>query len=256
MCGHSISCESHLLMSTKPEAKPRSGEDRAVQVQSIFSDIAPRYDLLNHVLSMNIDRSWRRKAVDALQLDRCPHGTILDTCCGTFDLSVEVADRTGFQGHVIAGDFARPMLIAGKDKLENRAIAPVCTDSLEMPFPDGSFDGLVVGFGVRNLSDLDVGFREFKRVLKPGGRAVILECAVPPNPIVRSGYLLYFNKVLPLVGRVVSGHPWAYTYLPESVREFPGPEELAGKLTRAGFDSVEWSYLSMGIAALHIAQID
>lgn len=240
-------------MSAKPEATPRSGGDRAEQVRSIFSDIAPRYDLLNHVLSLNIDRRWRRKAVDALDLGRAPAGRYLDACCGTFDLSVEIADRAGFTGSVVASDFARPMLMAGQDKLDERAVASVCADSLRLPFPDESFDGLTVGFGVRNLADLPKGFREFHRVLRPGGRAVILEFTVPPNPVVRSGYLFYFNRVLPVIGRIVSGHPWAYTYLPESVREFPGPRELGGLLSGAGFDTVEWSLQSFGIAALHVA---
>ncbi len=247
--------QSHFLMSTKPEAAPRTGSDRAKQVRSIFSDIAPRYDLLNHVLSMNVDKGWRRKAVDALDLSRAPGGIYLDACCGTFDLSIEIADRPEFTGSVVAADFARPMLVTGQHKLQGRAVDPVCADSLQLPFPDGSFDGLTVGFGVRNLSDLAAGLAEFRRVLKPGGRAVILECSVPPNAVVRSGYLLYFNHILPVVGRVVSGHPWAYTYLPNSVREFPPPNELGDLLTAVGFDSVRWSLLSLGIAALHVAEI-
>jgi demethylmenaquinone methyltransferase/2-methoxy-6-polyprenyl-1,4-benzoquinol methylase len=242
-------------MSTKPEAAPREGGDRAEQVRSIFSDIAPRYDLLNHVLSMNIDRRWRRKAVDALGLERRPEGVYLDACCGTFDLSVEIADRPEFDGSVVASDFARPMLVAGQQKLGGRAIGSVCADTLELPFPDGSFDGLTVGFGVRNLADLPKGFAEFRRVLRPGGRAVILEFTVPPNALVRSGYLMYFNHILPVVGRIISGHPWAYTYLPESVREFPTPAELGTLLSDAGFGSVEWSLLSFGIAALHVAEV-
>lgn len=240
-------------MPTTPEAAPREGAERAEQVQEIFSDIAPRYDLLNHVLSLNIDRVWRRRAVDRLGLENHPDGVILDACSGTMDLALEVAGRKGFAGRVVGSDFAHPMLVAGLDKLGERRIAPVCGDSQRLPFPDASFDGLVVGFGVRNLSDLGQGFREFRRVLRPGRRAVILEFTTPPNPVIRAGYLTYFKRVLPVVGRLVSGHPWAYTYLPASVEQFPGPDELANLLRDAGFGRVEWSLLSFGIAALHVA---
>ena len=224
-------------------------------MRSIFSDIAPRYDLLNHVLSLNVDRRWRRLAVDALGFTRRPGGVYLDACCGTFDLSVELAERPGFEGTVVGSDFARPMLVAGQDKLHDLGVWSVCADSLRLPFPDSSFDGLTVGFGVRNLSDLRAGFREFRRVLRPGARAVILEFTVPPNRLVRSGYLFYFHRVLPVVGRIVSGHPWAYSYLPASVKEFPTPRALGGMLTEAGFDRVEWRLLSFGIAALHVAEV-
>jgi demethylmenaquinone methyltransferase/2-methoxy-6-polyprenyl-1,4-benzoquinol methylase len=241
-------------MPTIPEAVPSRGEDRERQVQTIFSEIAPRYDLLNHVLSMNIDRAWRRKAVDTLEWTRTPEGRFLDACAGTFDLSLELARRSGFRGRVVASDFARPMLVAGQDKLEGAAVAPVCGDSLRLPFPDDSFDGATVGFGVRNLSDLDAGFAEFHRVLKPGARLVVLEFTVPPNPVVRGAYMFYFNRILPVVGRIVSGHPWAYTYLPESVKEFPGPEALAQKLESAGFDEAGFSLVTFGIAAIHWAR--
>jgi demethylmenaquinone methyltransferase / 2-methoxy-6-polyprenyl-1,4-benzoquinol methylase len=241
-------------MATTPEARPRRGDARERQVRTLFSEIAPRYDLLNRVLSLNVDRRWRRKAVgllDALTGD--PRVRVLDACAGTYDLSLELAGRKGFQGRVVAADFAGPMLVEGKGKLDGRAVTPVCGDTLRLPFPDGSFHAAMVGFGIRNLADVDRGFRELWRVLRPGGRLVILEFTTPPNPLLRRLYLLYFHRILPLVGRAVSGHPWAYTYLPESVKEFPGPEELAGKLGEAGFARVEWSYLTAGIAAIHVA---
>ena len=241
-------------MPTIPEAVPSRGEDRERQVQTIFSEIAPRYDLLNHVLSMNIDRAWRRRAVDTLGWVDRPDGRYLDACAGTFDLSLELARRDAFRGSVIASDFARPMLVAGQDKLAGASVSPVCGDSLRLPFPDDSFDGATVGFGVRNLSDLDEGFREFHRVLRPGARLVVLEFTVPPNALVRGAYMLYFNRILPVIGRIVSGHPWAYTYLPESVKEFPGPQELADKLTGAGFAESGYSLVTLGIAAIHWAR--
>ncbi len=240
-------------MATTPEARPHEGEARERQVRTLFSEIAPRYDLLNHVLSLNIDRRWRRRAVDRLGVPMDdPTARVLDACAGTYDLSLELAGRRGWKGMVAASDFAAPMLEAGKEKLGDRAIRPVCGDSLRLPFPDGTFHGAMVGFGVRNLSDVDRGFREFHRVLRPGGRLVVLEFTTPPNALMRNLYLFYFHRILPLVGRIVSGHPWAYTYLPESVKEFPGPDELASKLEGAGFIRAEWRYLTGGIAAIHV----
>lgn len=240
-------------MVSKPRSHPEQGAAREDQVQTIFSEIAPRYDLLNHVLSLNIDRRWRRKAVDRLGLSAGGAPMVLDACAGTYDLSLELANRDGFRGRVIASDFARPMLVAGQGKLTSKPVAPVCGDSLGLPFPDEVFDGAMVGFGVRNLSDVDAGFREFRRVLRPGARLVVLEFTTPPNWFIRTGYLFYFHRILPLVGRIVSGHPWAYTYLPESVKDFPGPEPLAKSLREAGFSEASWELVSGGIAAIHTA---
>jgi len=233
------------------EAAPREGDERARQVQTIFSEIAPRYDLLNHVLSLNIDRRWRKAAVARLDWERAPGGTYLDACAGTFDLSLELSRRGGFAGTVVASDFAHPMLVQGSPKIAGEAVTAVCGDSLVLPFADGTFDGATVGFGVRNLADVPAGIGELHRVLRPGARLVVLEFTVPPNPVVRAGYLFYFHRILPIVGRIVSGHPWAYTYLPESVKEFPGPKELGGIFEAAGFHDVGWKLLSGGIAALH-----
>ncbi len=238
-------------MGSITSARPREGDDRRRQVRTIFSEIAPRYDLLNHVLSLNIDRRWRRRAVDRLGWEREPAGTYLDACAGTYDLALELACRRGFTGRVVASDFAQPMLVAGAEKLEGAPVRPLCADTLQLPFPDATFHGATVGFGVRNLADLDAGLREFRRVLRPGARLVILEFTTPPNPVIRAGYLFYFHRILPLVGRIVSGHPWAYTYLPESVKHFPGPAQLAEKMAEAGFTDVDWSLLTGGIAAIH-----
>lgn len=240
-------------MAIEPEAHPHRGEARQTQVRTIFSEIAPRYDLLNHVLSLNIDRRWRRQAVDRLQVpSREPAAWVLDACAGTFDLSLEVAEREGFEGRVVASDFAQPMLAEGLEKIEHHPVAAVCGDTLRLPFLDASFHRVTVGFGVRNLADLDRGLAEFVRVLRPEGRLVILEFTTPPNRFMRGLYLFYFQRILPLVGRLVSGHPWAYTYLPASVKEFPGPGDLAERMRQAGFHRVEWEYLTGGIAALHM----
>lgn len=238
-------------MASTSEAAPKAGVERARQVQGIFSEIAPRYDLLNRVLSAGLDRSWRRKAVDRLGWEEAPAGTYLDACAGTFDLALELVQRPGFRGQVVGSDFAFPMLVQGRSKLQGAPVSPVCGDSLSLPFPDGTFEGAVVGFGVRNVSDLGRGLSEVRRVLRPGRRLVVLEFATPQNAVVRAAYLLYFRRILPVIGRVVSGHPWAYTYLPESVRDFPGPSDLAGRFEQEGFKDVEWRLLAGGIAAVH-----
>ncbi len=238
-------------MQSRNPAAPRAGSERETQVQRIFSEIAPRYDLLNHVLSLNIDRAWRRKAVDRLGWETHADGTFLDACAGTYDLALELVGRSAFVGRVVAADFAHPMLVQGAGKVSGRSVSPVCGDALVLPFPDGAFDGATVGFGVRNLSDLARGLAELHRVLRPGARLVVLEFTTPPNPLMRAGYLFYFHRILPLVGRIVSGHPWAYTYLPESVREFPGPEDLGALFREVGFQAVGWKLLTGGIAAIH-----
>jgi demethylmenaquinone methyltransferase/2-methoxy-6-polyprenyl-1,4-benzoquinol methylase len=236
---------------TIPEAVPSRGDDRGRQVRRLFSEIAPRYDLLNHVLSLNIDRRWRRRAVDRLARGGLEAGLYLDSCAGTFDLTLELARRPGFQGTVIASDFAFPMLAEGRGKLAGVSAAPLCADSLALPFPDGVFRGALIAFGLRNLASVELGLAELRRVLAPGGKLMVLEFTLPPNRLMRSLYLLYFNRVLPLVGRVVSGHRWAYSYLPESVKEFPGPEELKRLVGSAGFRDAGFELVSGGIAALH-----
>lgn len=253
-------------MQSAPDAKPdastaeahgipRSGSDRATQVRTIFSEIAPRYDLLNHVLSLNIDRSWRRAAVAKLDWERAPRGIYLDACAGTFDLALELASRGGFAGRIVATDFAAPMLVEGLPKIAGQPVSPACADSLALPFGDGALDGAMVAFGVRNLSDVRAGLAELRRVTRAGGRVVVLEFTTPPNRLVRGAYHFYFRRILPTIGRIVSGHPWAYTYLPESVGRFPGPRELASVFESLGFGAVGWRFLTGGIAALHWGKV-
>jgi demethylmenaquinone methyltransferase/2-methoxy-6-polyprenyl-1,4-benzoquinol methylase len=215
----------------------------------MFTAIAPRYDFLNHVLSLNIDRRWRRQAVARLDWEARPGGTYLDLCAGTMDLASELARRAGFRGSVVGADFVIPMLARGRGKA-SRAV-PVAADALTLPFPDASFDGAMVGFGLRNLADLDAGLREAARVLKPGARFVVLEFATPRFAPLRAVYLFYFRLVLPAVGRVVSKHTDAYTYLPESVLAFPDPNAFAARLAAAGFRDVRFEVLTGGICSLH-----
>lgn len=225
--------------------------DKRAYVKAMFSDIAPRYDLLNHVLSFNIDRRWRRQALRALQWERNPTGTYLDLCAGTLDVACELATHSAFHGRVIGADFAEPMLRHGLSKVSGRPIHPVTADALSLPLRDGSCAGAIVAFGARNLADLGSGLREVARVLAPGARFVILEFTTPRVPLVRSGYHLYFHHILPRLGGWISGNRGAYRYLPESVSYFPSPPDLAALMRASGFADIRWSSLTFGVAAIH-----
>lgn len=226
-------------------------EEKAGRVRRMFGEIAGRYDFLNHLLTLNIDRRWRARAVDRLLHDAPLDGLYLDACAGTMDLAVEVAARPGFDGLVVASDFARPMLEAGRHKVRGLAVAETCGDALRLPHPDRTFHGAIVGFGVRNFADLDAGLRELTRVLRPGGRLVILELSTPARAPLRRVYDLYFTRVLPWIGRAVSGHEVAYAYLPASVGVFPPPDALADRMAAAGLSGVRHRRLLAGIAAIH-----
>jgi demethylmenaquinone methyltransferase/2-methoxy-6-polyprenyl-1,4-benzoquinol methylase len=226
---------------------------KASAVRRMFGSIAPRYDLLNHLLSLNVDRRWRRIAVDRLLQGRAPQGSFLDLCAGTFDLSLELARRPGFDGVVAGTDFALPMLTHGLRKIRPQDdVAPACADALRLPFADASLHGAMVAFGVRNLADLDGGLAEAARVLRPGARLVVLEFAVPAWQPFRALYLLYFTRILPWIGRLVSRHKDAYAYLPASVLEFPEPAELARRMEAAGFQDVRYERRTGGIVAVHV----
>lgn len=245
---------STRLDAVEARAAAAGGEGKRAYVRRMFSEIAPRYDLLNHVLSLNIDRGWRRRALAELGWEARPDGIFVDVCAGTLDVGAALVQAAGFRGFVLGADFAEPMLRRGLGKAPDSSLAPVTADALQLPIADASADGAIVAFGIRNLADLDAGLREVLRVLKPGARFVILEFSTPPSALVRFGYQLYSHRILPLIGRLVSGHATAYSYLPESVDRFPEAEALAERMRAAGFRSVRWMHLTFGVAAIHVGE--
>ncbi len=240
--------------SATASAAAAGGAEKREYVKRIFSEIAPRYDLLNHVLSLNIDRRWRRKAIATLGVERDQTGRYLDLCAGTMDVAAEISRLAGFRGMVIGADFAEPMLRAGTGKIKGSGIAPVVADAVQLPIASGQLAGVIVAFGIRNVAGLDESLREAFRVLVPGGRFVILEFSTPRIRVLRALYQFYFHRVLPLIGGLISGHRTAYQYLPRSVANFPVEEELARRMEAAGFAKVRWSCLSFGVAAIHVGE--
>jgi len=224
-------------------------------VRQMFAEIAPQYDFLNHLLSVSIDRSWRKVAV--ARAAACLKGktdpVCLDLCSGTGDLAIAL--NRGLNVPVVASDFCHPMLIRGLEKVRNERrgdfIPVIEADSLVLPFADATFDVATVAFGLRNLEDAEVGLSEMKRVLKPGGAAIVLEFSRPVIPIFRQLFEFYFHHILPHLGALISGQNSAYRYLPTSVRRFPAQAELAAMMQTIGFKDVGYRNLSGGIAALH-----
>lgn len=233
----------------------QSEEQAARWVREMFSGVAPRYDLLNHLLSLNIDKRWRARTVRRLDpILRRPDARVLDLCCGTGDLLIELEAVAGRK--LLGSDFCHPMLTAAGAKLGKRRLASALyeADALRMPLADGSLDLLTVAFGVRNFANYRKGFAEMRRVLKPGGTAAILEFSHPPNPLFRAVNDLYCNRILPRIGGWISGSQQAYSYLPSSVKKFPNAEELAQALREAGFAQVTFERMTFGIVALHLAK--
>jgi demethylmenaquinone methyltransferase/2-methoxy-6-polyprenyl-1,4-benzoquinol methylase len=219
-----------------------SGALEPESVRTMFDRIAPVYDVMNHVMTAGLDRRWRKLAVSEVVW---PGDRVLDACCGTGDLAVE-AERRG--GRVVGLDFSEKMLERARAK--SGAIEWVQGDALALPFGDGEFDAATVGFGVRNLADLEGGLRELARILYPSGKLAVLEIT-RPRGILRPFFRLWFDVLVPLLGRVLPGGE-AYTYLPASVRRFPGPDDLSALFERAGFEGVRYRLLGGGIVALHV----
>jgi demethylmenaquinone methyltransferase/2-methoxy-6-polyprenyl-1,4-benzoquinol methylase len=216
----------------------------------MFAEIAPSYDRLNRIISLNLDRRWRREGIRRLGWERVPGGIYLDLCAGTLDFGAQLSLQPGFCGRVIGADFVPEMLRLGRNKASG--LRPVSADALELPFGDASFDGAMVGWGLRNLTDLDVGLREIARVLKPGARLVVVEMGIPARQPLRGLFLFYFEKILPKLGSLLSHHATAYRWLPESTRAFPAPAEVAERMQRAGFREVGITRFLGGVTALHV----
>lgn len=229
-----------------------AAEEHASRVREMFGTIAGRYDLLNHLLSGNIDKRWRRIVANRVGAKLATSDAlILDVACGTGDLSLTLFEITG--ARVVGTDFCRPMLTiaAGKLPAELRLIE---SDALRLPFADGSFDAATIAFGLRNLADVEIGLAELLRIVKPSGWVAVLEFSRPANAVLRPLFSLYFRKILPLMGGVISGSPGAYSYLPASVSRFPDQHQLALLMEQAGFDQVSFENLTGGIAALHMGR--
>jgi len=224
----------------------------AQAVRQMFSDIAPRYDLLNHVLSMNVDRLWWWRAArkfDAILKD--PSARVLDLCCGTGDMSFALQRRAQAGARIVGADFAHPMLRRASLKSSSMPKPPawIEADALRLPFPDGAFSLVTSAFGFRNLASYDDGLKEILRVLRPGGECGILECSEPEGPL-GAAYRLYFRHVLPKIGTALSGVRGPYDYLPNSVERFPKPPEMLERMRSAGFSGAEWTPYTFGIAGL------
>lgn len=225
----------------------------AAAVKQMFAGIAGRYDLLNHVLSLNIDKRWRRLVADELRdiLDR-EDAMVLDVACGTGDLSLELSRDARAQ--IIGTDFCRPMLAIAdrKAQMANFSIPYIEADAMTLPLADETFDAATIAFGLRNLPNYENGLQELCRVLRPNGKLVVLECSHPRLPVFRELYEFYFSTILPRIGGLVSGSRAAYTYLPESVSKFPEQDALAELMKSCGFSGVRFRNLTGGIAAIHV----
>lgn len=233
-------------------AGARDRESAAQAVREMFTSIAPRYDLLNHVLSCNIDRLWwwrTARRFDAI-LKR-PEGRVLDLCCGTGDMAFALRRRTRSTGTQILGaDFSHAMLQRAASKGRGTTLRWIEADALRLPFPDGHFNLVTSAFGFRNLADYDAGLREIARVLAPGGECGILDFG-EPGGLLGQCYRVYFKKVLPKIGTVLSGVRGPYAYLPASVERFPAPEEMLARMRQAGFREPSWTPYTFGIAGLY-----
>jgi demethylmenaquinone methyltransferase/2-methoxy-6-polyprenyl-1,4-benzoquinol methylase len=228
----------------------RETDEFATQVRGMFDRIAGVYDLMNTAMTAGLHHRWRERAADRAEVasgDRA-----LDVCCGTGDLALELAGRVAPGGEVIGCDFSEPMLELARSKASERGaeVTFEWADALDLPYEDGGFDAVTVGFGVRNFADLERGLSEMSRVLRPGGRLVILEITQPRRPPLSTFFSLWFDRVVPRLGSL-AGDRDAYTYLPQSVKRFPPPEGLAARMEAAGLDQIRWTVLAGGIIAIH-----
>jgi demethylmenaquinone methyltransferase / 2-methoxy-6-polyprenyl-1,4-benzoquinol methylase len=239
---------------TDPSGREGRSDTRAefaVGVRTMFDRIAGIYDRMNRTMTAGLDRGWRERAADRAEVGA--GASALDACCGTGDLALELARRVGPEGTVVGCDFSAPMLELARRKAAEDRLGWVrfeWADALDLPYEDASFDAVTVGFGVRNFADLERGLAELARVLRPGGRLVILEITQPRRPPLRWFFSLWFDRVVPALG-ALAGDRDAYAYLPESVKRFPGPEPLAAMVAGAGLARIRYVILAGGIIAIH-----
>jgi demethylmenaquinone methyltransferase / 2-methoxy-6-polyprenyl-1,4-benzoquinol methylase len=232
---------------TESGGTPRSGTLTEPQVRAMFDRIAGFYDVMNTVMTAGLHHRWRARAADLAALGA--GDSALDVACGTGDLAIELSQRVGADGEVIGSDFAQEMLERARAKAP--ALQWDLGNALDLPYASNRFDAATVGFGARNFSDLDRGLAEMARVVKPGGRVVVLEITTPRKPPLSTFYSLWFDRIVPLIGRL-TGEDEAYTYLPSSVKRFPGPEGLAAAMERTGLREIRWILTAGGIIALHV----
>jgi demethylmenaquinone methyltransferase/2-methoxy-6-polyprenyl-1,4-benzoquinol methylase len=232
---------------TESGGTPRSGTLTEPQVRAMFDRIAGFYDVMNTVMTAGLHHRWRARAADLAELPA--GGSALDVACGTGDLAIELGRRVGPGGEVIGTDFAQEMLERARDKAPG--LQWELGNALDLPYASNRFDAATVGFGARNFSDLERGLSEMTRVVKPGGRVVVLEITTPRKPPLSTFYSLWFDRFVPLIGRL-TGENEAYTYLPNSVKRFPAPEGLAAAMERAGLGDIHWVLTAGGIIALHV----
>ena len=230
---------------------------QADRIKKLFSAVARHYDFLNSLLSLRRDRSWRRETVKASHVE--PTSKVLDVCTGTGELALAYADKIATAGFVIASDFCFEMLVIGDQKVRRKHhgvdASFLAADTLILPFLDNTFDVVSVGFGIRNVSDLEMGIREMARVAAPGGRVVILEFTQPVNPLFRGLYYFYFTKILPFIGNRISGsEDDAYGYLPRSVMKFPNCDDLKSVMEQCGLTDVRFYRKTFGIVAIHVGK--
>ncbi|MCR4922115.1 MAG: bifunctional demethylmenaquinone methyltransferase/2-methoxy-6-polyprenyl-1,4-benzoquinol methylase UbiE [Bacteroidaceae bacterium] len=232
----------------------RDGEKRE-QVEEMFDHIAPTYDSLNHLMSLGIDRGWRRKSIDALKPHHPQH--ILDIATGTGDFALMAAKRLGPK-EIIGADISEGMMEVGRKKVAQAGMQDIIAfqaeDCTRLSFPDARFDAVTIAFGARNFQDLDAALAETFRVLTAGGHLLLLELCAPPRFPMKQLFWLYSRIVMPLVGRIISHDSTAYTYLPSSMQAFPQAEVMEGILRKAGYASVEWQRFTMGICTMYLTQ--
>lgn len=257
-------CRPRLwICTTLTSFKLPTTEEKADYVQNQFDRIARKYDLANDVISMGMHRFWKDQAIRELLGTQSGH--YLDVCCGTGDLALTIASRQSFSGQVTGIDFSSEMLAVARSRessirrnTPNDKLSPlewIQGDALQLPFPDNSFDGAIVSFGLRNLTNYQGGIDEMARVVKPGGQVINLDLGQPTMPVFTPFYLFYFHNIVPIIGEIIQGDRAAYTYLPESRKNYPAPPRLTEIFTNAGLSDVRWIPLACGSVALHAGTV-